>query len=77
MLREEGDRLGKALGNRDGGLRAGRPPPQPSHSTIEEPPGEGTDVVEELERGVGSFGVDGACPEEDLQVAVDLFRRGE
>ena len=43
---------------------------------MEESPGEGTDVVEELEGGVGSLGVDGACPEEDLQVGVDFFRRG-
>jgi hypothetical protein len=45
-------------------------------SRVEKPPGEGTDVVEELEGGVGSFGVDGARAEEELEVGVDLLRRG-
>ena len=58
-------------------MRAGRPHHNEALvfevSTVDKPPREGTDVVEELESGVGSFGVDGACTEEDLQVAIDFL----
>jgi hypothetical protein len=40
---------------------------------VEESPGEGSDVVEELDGGFGSGGVDGGCTEEDLQVGIDFF----
>jgi hypothetical protein len=43
---------------------------------MEEFPGEGTDVVEELEGGVGSIGVDGARAEEELEMSIDFFGRG-
>ena len=42
---------------------------------MEESPGEGSDVVEELEGVVGTFGIDGTGTEEELEVGVDLFRR--
>jgi len=42
---------GKVLGCCDGGWRAGRPPPQPSRSRVEEPPGHGADFVEEMQGG--------------------------
>jgi hypothetical protein len=43
---------------------------------VEEPPGEGSDVVKELEGLLGSFGIDGPCADEELEMSVDLCRRG-
>ncbi len=43
-----------------------------SSSWIEEAPGDGSDVVEELEGGLGLGGVDGAGTDEEAEVSVDL-----
>jgi hypothetical protein len=44
---------------------------------MEEFPDEGSDIVEELEGVVGTFGIDGTGTEEELEVGVDLFGRCE
>jgi hypothetical protein len=40
---------------------------------VEEAPGEGADVVEEMEGGGGSCIVDCVCSDEEAKVSVDLF----
>ena len=40
---------------------------------VEEAPGDGSDVVEELEGGGGSCFVDCACSDEETKVGVDFF----
>jgi len=43
---------------------------------MDESPGEGSDIVEELEGGFGSGCTDGTCTDEQLEMCVDLFGRG-
>jgi hypothetical protein len=43
---------------------------------MEEPPGQGPDVVEEVEGGFGLSRVDGTGIDEELEMTVDLFGRG-
>ena len=48
----------------------------PSPFRVDQPPGHGTDLIEEVEGGVGSDSVDGARLGEEPKVSVNLFRRG-
>ena len=48
-----------------------------SSARVEEPPGDGSDVVEELEGLVGSRALDGARTQEETEMGVDLSGRAK
>ena len=41
---------------------------------MQEAPGDGSDLVEEIEGSLGAGDVDGACTGEEAKVGVDFFR---
>ena len=58
------------------GGRDARPHNIASGSRVEEAPGHGSDVVEELNGLSGGLSVDGTGTDEETKVSVDLVRRG-